>query len=159
MEKTQKNYSFKGFSKGAVFFDLETTGLDVSKERIVQLAVVKINIDGSKEEMRFPAESWKLNYEQVTKMIVTEKQIASVILDSKYETADVDMFNNFFPRRILESRFDLIKQGARNRRDMMHENLEEPKSLEEYIEEQQDKDAENERDAARNFDALVKEYQ
>ena len=50
MEKTQKNYSFKGFSKGAVFFDLETTGLDVSKERIVQLAVVKINIDGSKEE-------------------------------------------------------------------------------------------------------------
>ena len=50
MEKTQKNYSFKGFSKGAVFFDLETTGLDVSKERIVQIAVVKINIDGSKEE-------------------------------------------------------------------------------------------------------------
>ena len=50
MEKTQKNYSFKGFSRGAVFFDLETTGLDVSKERIVQLAVVKINIDGTKEE-------------------------------------------------------------------------------------------------------------
>ena len=52
MEKTQKNYSFKECSKGAVFFDLETTGLDVSKERIVQLAVVKINISGEREEKK-----------------------------------------------------------------------------------------------------------
>ena len=114
--------------------------------------------DGTKDERRLPAEIWKLNYKSVTKMIVTEKEIASVVLDPKYETADTDMFNNFFPRRILESRFDLVKQGARNRRDMMEENLEEPKYLEEYQEEVQDKKQDDERDAARKFNNLVKEY-
>lgn len=31
-------------------FDIEATGLDVSKDRIVEIAIVKINTDGSKEE-------------------------------------------------------------------------------------------------------------
>ena len=31
------------------FFDLETTGVDVTKDKIVQIATVKINIDGTKE--------------------------------------------------------------------------------------------------------------
>lgn len=115
--------------------------------------------DGSKEEKRFPAESWKLNDEQVTKMIVTDKKIASVVLDSKYETADADMFNNFFPRRILESRFDLVKQGARNRRDMINENLEEVKTLEEYQREKREKDEENQRSSEQKLNELLREYQ
>jgi DNA polymerase-3 subunit epsilon len=32
-------------------FDLETTGLDISKDRIVQIAIIKINISGNKEEL------------------------------------------------------------------------------------------------------------
>ncbi|AHK11349.1 DNA polymerase III epsilon subunit [Flavobacterium sp. phage 1/32] len=36
--------------KPIVFFDLETTGTDVAKDKIVQLACVKINLDGSIEE-------------------------------------------------------------------------------------------------------------
>ena len=32
-------------------FDLETTGLDISKDRIVQIAIVKINPNGHKEEL------------------------------------------------------------------------------------------------------------
>tara|TARA_B100000674_G_C37804480_1_gene898075 strand:- start:235 stop:1074 length:840 start_codon:yes stop_codon:yes gene_type:complete len=32
-------------------FDLETTGLDISKDRIVQIAIVKINPSGNKEEL------------------------------------------------------------------------------------------------------------
>ena len=115
--------------------------------------------DGSKEEQRFPAEIWKMNYNKVTKMIVTDKEISSVTLDAKYETADTDMFNNFFPRRILESRFDLVKEKARDRRDMLNENLEEVKSLEDYREEKAEEDADNKRDAERKFDTLVKEYQ
>jgi len=39
-------------SKGIVFFDLETTGTDVATDRIVQIAVVKQNTDGSKEEKK-----------------------------------------------------------------------------------------------------------
>ncbi|MBT6328637.1 MAG: M1 family metallopeptidase [Kordiimonadaceae bacterium] len=114
--------------------------------------------DGTKEEKRLPAEIWKLNYESVTKMIVTDKEVASVVLDPKYETADTDMSNNFFPRRIVESRFELMKEKARDRRDMMKENLEEPKSLEEYQEEEAEKDADNKEASASNFKKLVEEY-
>ena len=115
--------------------------------------------DGSKEEKRFPAEIWKLNYKNVTKMIVSDKEIASVTLDPRYETADADMFNNFFPRQILESRFDLAKQKARNRRDMLNENLTEVKSIEYYRKEKEKKDSDDMRSAERKFNDLVKEYQ
>jgi DNA polymerase-3 subunit epsilon len=48
-----------------VFFDLETTGTDTAKDRIVELAFVKINLDGSRDkyikrinpQMPIPAES------------------------------------------------------------------------------------------------------
>ena len=32
-------------------FDLETTGLDISKDRIVQIAIIKIHPDGNKQEL------------------------------------------------------------------------------------------------------------
>jgi len=38
------------FKNGAIFFDLETTGLDIAKERIVSIAVVKIDPLGIKTE-------------------------------------------------------------------------------------------------------------
>ncbi|MDA0708460.1 MAG: M1 family metallopeptidase, partial [Proteobacteria bacterium] len=115
--------------------------------------------DGTKQEHRFPAEIWKLDYHQVTKMIVTDKEIASVVLDSKYETADADMHNNFYPRRIIESRFELMKEKARDRRDMLKENAVEPKSLDEYKQEKAKKDAENKEKAAKNYNDLLKTYE
>ena len=36
--------------KPIVFFDLETTGVNTSTDKIVQIAVIKINTDGSREE-------------------------------------------------------------------------------------------------------------
>jgi DNA polymerase-3 subunit epsilon len=33
-----------------IFFDLETTGIELTTSRVVQLACIKINLDGSKEE-------------------------------------------------------------------------------------------------------------
>lgn len=114
--------------------------------------------DGTKEEKRLPVEIWKMNYEQVTKMIVTDKEIASVVLDPKYETADTDMFNNFFPRRIVESRFELVKEEARKRRDMLKENVEEVKSLEDHIKEKEKEDADNKKKSAANFKKIIEEY-
>lgn len=48
-----------------IFFDLETTGIDISKDRIVELSYLKINLDGSEKcktlrinpEMPIPPES------------------------------------------------------------------------------------------------------
>jgi DNA polymerase-3 subunit epsilon len=39
-------------TKPIVFFDLETTGLDISTTRIVQIACIKINLDGTTEEKK-----------------------------------------------------------------------------------------------------------
>ncbi|OYT70600.1 MAG: aminopeptidase [Chloracidobacterium sp. CP2_5A] len=66
--------------------------------------------DGTKEEMRFPAEIWRLNNFEVSKLIVTPKEIASIAVDPRLETADADLTNNFFPRRPVKSRFQAFKE-------------------------------------------------
>ena len=33
--------------KPIVFFDLEATGLNVTQDRIVEIGIIKINVDGS----------------------------------------------------------------------------------------------------------------
>ncbi len=38
-------------SRSIAFFDLETTGLNISRDRIVEIAIVKVNPDGSREEL------------------------------------------------------------------------------------------------------------
>jgi len=37
-------------TKPIIFFDVETTGLDIAKDRIVSIATIKISLDGSAEE-------------------------------------------------------------------------------------------------------------
>ena len=46
-------------TKPLCFFDLETTGIAISKDRIVEMAVLKLNPDGSKED-----KVWRVNPEQ-----------------------------------------------------------------------------------------------
>ena len=45
-------------SRSIVFFDVETTGLNIGKDKIVELALLKINSDGSEEE-----KVWRINPE------------------------------------------------------------------------------------------------
>src|SRR6202012_1878076 len=46
--------------------------------------------DGTKEEMRIPAEIWRYNNTQVSKLIVSKKEIKTLPLDPHLETADTD---------------------------------------------------------------------
>ena len=66
--------------------------------------------DGSKEELRIPAEIWRRNNLQVGKAIVTPKEIKSITLDPHLETADTDLSNNHWPPIPIKSRFQLFKQ-------------------------------------------------
>ncbi len=67
--------------------------------------------DGSTQHVRIPAEIWKRDNERVTKLLITEKLIKSLTLDPRLETADIDLENNHFPRRIAKSRFQLFKDS------------------------------------------------
>ena len=67
--------------------------------------------DGSTKEYRLPAQIWRRNPEEVSKLLITEKKIAKLELDPHRETADVDIENNYFPRRIRENKFRLNKSS------------------------------------------------
>ena len=75
--------------------------------------------DGSREELRIPAEIWRRNAKEVTKLIVRDKEIAAITVDPHLETADADLTNNHWPRKPVKSRVELFKQ--KKRRDMMRE--------------------------------------
>ncbi|HLL16657.1 MAG TPA: M1 family metallopeptidase [Pyrinomonadaceae bacterium] len=68
-------------------------------------------MDGTREMMRIPAEIWRYNNTEVSKLIMTNKEVRAISLDPRLETADVDMANNSFPRRPVKSRFQLFKEG------------------------------------------------
>jgi DNA polymerase III subunit epsilon len=74
-----------------IFFDLETTGVDHSKDRIVEIAMVKIQPDGTRENytkrinpgMPIPAESSAIHgiFDEDVKDAPTFKQIAHGLYD------------------------------------------------------------------------------
>lgn len=114
--------------------------------------------DGAKEERRYPAQIWKLNDQQVTKMIITDQKIVSVTLDPRYETADADLSNNSFPRKIYEERIELTKEKGLMRRDMLHENLDDVVPLEQLINERTEKDESDAEAAARRLQEWADYY-
>jgi hypothetical protein len=71
-------------------------------------------VDGTSEEIRIPAEIWRYDNFNVSKMIITKKEAKAIVLDPNLETADTDLSNNFFPRRIVPSRFDVFKSRQRS---------------------------------------------
>ncbi|NYR13268.1 M1 family metallopeptidase [Pseudoalteromonas sp. MIP2626] len=82
--------------------------------------------DGSKEDRYIAAEIWRRNYKNVQKLIVTDKNksLVSVTIDPRWETADVDIENNNYPRRIIPSRIEVFKKEkskAKVSRDIMQD--------------------------------------
>ena len=63
--------------------------------------------DGTTEEFRVAAEVWRKSPSSVAKMIMTEKTIDSVVLDPHLETADIDLWDNRFPRLPIEERIQI----------------------------------------------------
>ena len=76
-------------------------------------------VDGTKEGLKIPAELWKSNNEQVSKVFVFDKELARVILDPFLETADVDRNNNYWPARVEPTRFQLFKDRNRRQENLM----------------------------------------
>jgi hypothetical protein len=67
-------------------------------------------VDGSTEEWRGPAEIWRYNHRKVSKLLIRDKEVQSIELDPNLESADVDRSNNYFPRRVVPSRFKVFKE-------------------------------------------------
>mgnify|MGYP001597455267 FL=1 len=62
--------------------------------KLVMPVIFKLDFkDGTSEEVRIPAEIWKLQ-DEVSKILITEKPVSKIILDPNLETADTDTSNN-----------------------------------------------------------------
>jgi len=66
--------------------------------------------DGTKEVERLPAEIWRTNEQKISKVFVKDKEVASIVLDPKNETADINLDNNVFPKVDKPSKFEELKK-------------------------------------------------
>ena len=67
-------------------------------------------VDGTSELVRIPAEIWRRDNDAVSKVFFFKKELASVALDPFLETADCEVYDNYWPRRMIPSRFDIFEQ-------------------------------------------------
>lgn len=65
--------------------------------------------DGTSEEIRIPAEIWRRNDKNVSKIFTFKKELQSIEMDPWLETADTDLNNNHWPRKAQLSKFKLYK--------------------------------------------------
>jgi hypothetical protein len=83
--------------------------------------------DGSVEKQYIPAEIWRRTPKAVKKLLTFEKgkELVSVVVDPDWETADTDVENNHYPRRIVPSRVEAFKSSRGSSlvgRDIMHDS-------------------------------------
>jgi len=83
-----------------------------NKGGLVMPVIVELQYeDGTSEVVRFPAEIWRLNDQQISKTISTTKKVKKFVLDPYFETADIDTSNNAYPREPEQpTKFQLFKQ-------------------------------------------------
>ena len=99
------------------FIDFENVG------GLVMPIPLKINYaNGENEEMMIPAEIWRRDSNAVTKLLFRDKQISSIDIDTKHQTADTDYSNNSYPPKISKSRLELYK-SKRKARNLMADML------------------------------------
>ena len=129
--------AYNSFLEGLEDWERETLDKAVNEDRnyyLVEFAnkgglVMPIILDieyadGVTEQIRYPAEIWRRSPKAVKKLIVTEREIVSLTIDPNMETADADIENNLYPRRLVPSRIESFKASAsssRVSRDIMQD--------------------------------------
>jgi hypothetical protein len=68
--------------------------------------------DGTKERKTYPAQIWRYNDNEVTKVFSATKEITNITIDPDLETADVDTSNNSFPKQ-KENKFEKFKSKVK----------------------------------------------
>jgi hypothetical protein len=96
---------------------------------LVMPVVLKVLYDdGEAKIMRLPAELWKRDSRETSKLLVSNKKVVSIELDPNLEIADSDRTNNEWPAQPEELRFTLEKDEKKN---LMQRLREEKKKSEE----------------------------
>ena len=79
---------------------------------LVMPLILEIELkSGKKVVERIPAEVWRYNSKKFTKLVVTDEPMVGLTQDPYLETADIDLNNNSWPRKITKSRLELFKMN------------------------------------------------
>lgn len=112
-----------------------------NKGGLVMPVILEVTYDnGDSEEVRIPAEVWRQNPKKFSKLLISDRKVASITLDPHWETADANLDNNYWPQRVAESRLELFKRERRKGRNLM-------KDMD--VELKDDKDSESEEEGGR----------
>lgn len=95
--------------------------------------------DGSIERQDIPAEIWRRNPKFVSRLVMTKKDLTRVVVDPRLQTADINIENNFWPRRAEKSRFQLFKETRKP--NAMQQERDAKKAAEEKAKEEKKKAA------------------
>ena len=86
---------------------------------LVTPLVLEIELKSGKKYIeRVPAEVWRMSSKKITKLFVTDEPMVGLTQDPYWETADIDVSNNAWPRKVTPSRLELFKT-KRGEGDMM----------------------------------------
>lgn len=87
-----------------------------NKGGLVMPVIVRMEFeDGTFEDVRIPAELWRLNDKEVKKTLVTTKKVTKFKLDPYHEIPDIDTSDNTFPKEPEQpTRFQAFKQRGFN---------------------------------------------
>jgi len=102
-----------------------------NKGGLVTPLVLEITLaSGKKYVERVPAEIWRYNPKKITKLIITDEPMTSLVQDPYWETADVDQSDNAWPRKATPTRLELFK-SQRGGDDLMKDYSEKLKTKDE----------------------------
>lgn len=94
----------------------------VNKGGLVMPLILKFEYDdGTEAVLRIPAEIWLLAEGNVTKVFPVEKSIRSIEIDPFLETADTDRSNNYWPARVIPTKFEIFKQERKSEDNPMQD--------------------------------------
>ncbi|WP_271405199.1 M1 family metallopeptidase [Tenacibaculum soleae] len=123
----KKFYTTKNKDASVNFIEDTSNGLGFSKKQskyhyeitynkpggLVMPIIVEFTYkDGSKERKTYPAQIWRYNDKEITKVFSSSKQIQSITIDPDLETADVDTSNNSWPKK-RATKFDKFKRKVK----------------------------------------------
>jgi hypothetical protein len=84
-----------------------------NKGGLVMPIIVEWNFkDGTKEIDRIPAQIWRYNEKQVSRLFMKDKEVTSIELDPMRETADINESNNTWGTIPEPVKFSVFKQKA-----------------------------------------------
>ena len=67
--------------------------------------------DGTSEKITYPPQIWRKNDQEVSRVLATNKELESVVVDPDMETADVNTDNNSWPQKEEPNEFEQFKEN------------------------------------------------